>query len=52
LGGVVVGVRVKMYRTGMLDTWKSDGIYYPGEGGDVSTQHRIAQKGLQKKLTL
>lgn len=47
------GVRVKMDRTGMLDTWKSEGIYYPGEGGggeDVSTQHRIAQKGYKKKI--
>jgi hypothetical protein len=28
--GRVVGVRVKMDRRGMLDTWKSGGIYYPG----------------------
>jgi len=41
-----------MDRTGMLDTWKSEGIYYPGEGGNVSAQHRIAQRGYQKKLTL
>jgi len=46
-----LGVRVKMDRTEMLDTWKSEGIYYPGEGGNVSTQHRIAQKGY-KELTL
>jgi len=36
-----------MDRTGMLDTWKSEGIYYPGEGGNVSTTPNRT-KGLQK----
>jgi hypothetical protein len=37
-----------MDRTGMLDTWKSEGIYNPGERENVSTQHRIAQRGYKK----
>jgi hypothetical protein len=51
LGRVIVGVRVKMDRRGMLDTWKSEGIYYPGEG-EMFQHNTESHKRATKKLTL
>jgi hypothetical protein len=48
--GVVVGFRVKMDRRGMLDTWKSEGIYYPGAGKCFNTTPNRKQSAAKKIL--